>query len=85
MAGITKASNELGETAGEAISLGPRGGAYWMALLLTTCLIGDSFADASLPSSEDGLKPSTVDEQAVWKVDAPAFSAESKTVPIDVR
>ena len=85
MAGITKASNELGEIAGEAMSLGPRRGAGWMALLLTTCFIGASIADASLPSSEDGLEPSTGDEQPAWDVDAPAFSAESKTVPINVR
>ena len=44
-----------------------------------------SIADASLPSSEDGLDPGTGDEQPAWDVDAPAFSAESKTVPIDVR
>ena len=85
MAGITKASNELGEIAGEAMSLGPRRGAGWMALLLTTCFIGASIADASLPASEDGLEPSTGDEQPAWDVDAPAFSVESKTVPIDVR
>ena len=84
MAGITKASNELGEIAGEARSLGPRRGAGWMALL-TTCFIGASIADVSLPSSEDGFEPSTGDEQPAWDVDAPAFSAESKTVPIDVR
>ena len=40
MAGITKASNELGELAGEAMSLGAIRGAGWMALLLTTCFIG---------------------------------------------
>ena len=85
MAESTNASNELGEIAGEAMSLGPRRGAGWMALLLTTCFIGASIADASLPASEDGLEPSTGDEQPAWDVDAPAFSAESKTVPIDVR
>ena len=65
MAGITKASDELGEIAGEAMSLGPRRGAGWMALL-TTCFIGASIADVSLPSSEDGLEPSTGDEQPAW-------------------
>ena len=77
MARITKASNELGEIAGEARSLGPRRGAGWMALL-TTCFIGASIADVSLPSSEDGLQPSTGDEQPAWDVDAPAFSAVRK-------
>ncbi len=85
MAGITRASNELRAIAGEAMSLGPRRGAGWMALLLTTCFFGASIADPSLPSSEDDLEPSTGDEQPAWDVDAPAFSAESKTVPIDVR
>ena len=85
MAGVTKTSNELGEIAGEAMSLGPWRGAEWMALLLTTCFIGASIADASPPSSKDGLEPSTGDEQPSWDVDAPAFSAESKSVPIDVR
>ena len=40
MAGITKASNELVEIAGEVVSLRLRRGAGWMALLLTTCFIG---------------------------------------------
>ena len=84
MAGITKASNELGELEGEAMSARARRGAGLMALLMTV-FIGASFADASLQSPEDGLEPSTGDEQPVWDVDAPAFSAESKTVPIDVR
>ena len=84
MAGITKASNELGELAGDAMSVRARRGAGLIALLMTF-FVGASFADASLQSPEDGFEASTGDEQPVWNVDAPAFSAESKTVPIDVR
>ena len=65
MAGITKASNELGELAGDAMSVRARRGAGLMALLMTF-FVGASFADASLKSPEDGIEPSTGDEQPAW-------------------